>query len=137
MAKHRFLADLVKEEQINFIALSETGRDEFPDHILKKLCAGREFIWHSMAPHGRSGGILLGVDLEVFDIGAIAEGDFYVKFTLRSKYDDFKFVLYTMYSLAQQQNKQAFLAEMVNTCSKESLPYLIGGGFQYYERAGG
>lgn len=37
LAKHRFLADLVKEEQINFIALSETGRDEFPDHILKKV----------------------------------------------------------------------------------------------------
>jgi hypothetical protein len=29
-----------------------------------------------MAPHGRSGGILLGVDLSVFDIGAIDEGGF-------------------------------------------------------------
>ena len=85
LAKHRFLADLVMDEQINFIALSETGRDDFPDHILKNLCAGRDFLWHSMAPHGRSGGILLGVDLNVFDIGAIVEGDFYVKFTLRCK----------------------------------------------------
>ena len=85
MAKHRLLADLVKEEQINFIVLSKTGRDDFPDHILKNLCAGRYFLWHSMAPHGRSGGILLGVDLNVFDIGAIVEGDFYVKFTLGCK----------------------------------------------------
>ena len=76
MAKHRFLADLVKEEQINFIALSETGRDDFPDHILKNLCGGEDFLWHSVAPHGRSGGIQLGVDLIVFYIGAIAEGDF-------------------------------------------------------------
>ena len=48
-AKHRFLADLVKEEQINFIALSETGRDEFPNHTLKNLCAGRDsfgIVWH-------------------------------------------------------------------------------------------
>ena len=29
LAKHRFLLDLVKEEQISFIALSETGRDAF------------------------------------------------------------------------------------------------------------
>ena len=93
MAKHRFLADLVKEEQINFIALSETGRDDFPDHILKNLCGGGDFLWHSMGPHGRSGGIQLGVDLNVFDIGAIAEGDFYVKFTLRIKSDGFKFAL--------------------------------------------
>ena len=35
-----------------------------------------------MAPHGRPGGILLGVDLMVFDIEAIDEGDFYVKFML-------------------------------------------------------
>ena len=129
LAKHRFLADLVKEEQINFIALSETGRDDFPDHILKNLCAGRDFLWHCMAPHGRSGGILLGVDLNVFDIGAIAEGDFFVKFTLRCKSDGSKFVLYTVYGLAQYQSKEAFLVELANTCSKESLPYLIGGDF--------
>jgi hypothetical protein len=39
LAKHRFSAELVKEEQINFIAISETGRDSFPDHVLKNLCA--------------------------------------------------------------------------------------------------
>ena len=127
LAKHRFLAKLVKEEQINFIALSETGRDDFPDHILKNLCGGHEFLWHSMAPHGRSGGILLGVDLNVFDIGAIVQRDFYVKFTLRCKTDGFKFVIYSVYGPAQYHNKQAFLAELVNTCSKESLPYLMGG----------
>ena len=44
LAKHRFLANLVKEEQINFIALFETGRDDFPDHILKNICAGRDFL---------------------------------------------------------------------------------------------
>ena len=52
LAKHRFLAELVKEEQINFIALSQIGRDDFPDHILKNLCGGHEFLWHSMSPHG-------------------------------------------------------------------------------------
>jgi hypothetical protein len=53
LAKHRYLAELVKEEQINFIALSETGRDSFPDHVLKNLCGGHDFLWHTMAPHGR------------------------------------------------------------------------------------
>ena len=57
LAKHRYLAEMVREEQINFIALSETGRDNFTDTTLKNLCGGRDFIWHNMAPHGRSGGI--------------------------------------------------------------------------------
>jgi exonuclease III len=129
LAKHRFLAEPVREEQINFIALFETSRESFPDHVLKNLCAGRDFLWHAMAPHGRSGGILLGVDLSVFDIGAINEGNFYVKFTLRYKLFDFKFVLYSIYGPAQIQNKGAFLAELTNTCSKENLPFIIGGDF--------
>jgi hypothetical protein len=65
----------------------------------------------------------------VFDIGSIDEGDFYVKFTLRYKSTDFKFVLYSIYGPAQSQNKGAFLVEIANTCSKESLPFLIGGDF--------
>jgi hypothetical protein len=60
---------------------------------------------------------LLGVDLGAFDIGAIDVGDFYVKFTLRYKPNDFKFVLYSIYGPAQVQNKGAFLAEITNTLS--------------------
>jgi hypothetical protein len=82
-----------------------------------------------MATHGRSGGILLGVDLSVFDIGGIDEGDFYVKFTLRYKSTDFKFFLYSIYGPTQSQNKGVFLAELANTCSKENLLFLIGGDF--------
>jgi hypothetical protein len=38
LAKHRFLAELVKEEQINFITISEIGRDSFPDlsHLISE-----------------------------------------------------------------------------------------------------
>jgi hypothetical protein len=84
-------------------------------------------LWLPMVDQG-SGGILLGVDLTVFDIGAINEGDFYVKFTLRYKSTDFKFVLHSIYGPAQLQNKGAFCRTRY-TCSKENLPFLIGGDF--------
>jgi hypothetical protein len=45
------LAELVKEEQINFIAISETGRDSFPDHVLKNLVGDMisyGILWHHM-----------------------------------------------------------------------------------------
>jgi hypothetical protein len=73
--------------------------------------------------------ILLGVDLSVFDISAIDEGDFYVKFTLRYKSTDFKFDLFCIYGTTQSQNKGAFLAELANTCSEENLLFLVGGDF--------
>jgi hypothetical protein len=61
-----------------------------------------------MAPHGRSGGILLGADLNHFDIGTIYEGDFYIKFLLRDKSNGFKFALYVVYKPAQLHDKHAF-----------------------------
>ena len=57
-----------------------------------------------------------------------------MKFTLRCKYDGFKFVLYTAYGPAQYQNKQEFLVELANTCLKETLPYLIGEDFNIMRR---
>jgi len=74
--KYRFLSDLTKDKSLDFIALSETGRASFPQNTLNTICAGRDFIWHCMAPHGRSGGLILGVHLLTFDVGEIEEGDF-------------------------------------------------------------
>jgi hypothetical protein len=82
LAKFRFLSDTSKEEKLDFIALLETGKNDFTQSTLNNICAGRDFLWHWSKPHGRSGGILLGVNLEVFDIGSIDVGDFNVKFHL-------------------------------------------------------
>jgi len=89
--KYRFLSDLTREKDLDFIALSETGRATFPQSTLNNICAGRDFLWHCKAPRGRSGGMILGINLLTFDIGQIDEGDFFIKFKLRHKEDDFKF----------------------------------------------
>jgi hypothetical protein len=86
-------------------------------------------------PNGRSGGILLGADLNHFDIGAIDEGDFYVKFLLRDKSNGFKFALYVVYGPAQLHDKHAFLVEMANTCYHGENPYIIRGNFNIMRKA--
>ena len=88
--KHRFVSDLTKEHNLSFIAISETVRKSFTDSFLRNLCGGKNYIWHVKEPRGHSGGILLGIDLDVYDIGAIDEGEFRVKFTLCNKNDCFK-----------------------------------------------
>jgi hypothetical protein len=93
------------------------------------LCAGQDFLWHVKEPKGRSRGILLGIDVSRFDIGAIQEGDYYVKFHLCNKHDSFKWALVVVYGPAQDDQKQLFLAELVNMCSREALPILVGGDF--------
>ena len=79
-----------------------------------------------MAPRGRSSGMILGVNLLTFDIGQI-EGDFFIRFMLRHKEDDFKFNLISVYGPAQVDLKSQFLSELVRVCSKETLPVIIGG----------
>ena len=93
------------------------------------MCAGRDFLWHVKEPRRRSGGILLGIDLNVYDIGAIDEGNHYVKFHLCTKMDGFKWALVVVYGPAQNNLKEQFLTELVNMCSHEKLPILVGGDF--------
>jgi hypothetical protein len=42
--------------------------------------------------------------------------------------------LFAVYGPAQHQHKQNFLAEMAHTCSKEPLPYIIGGDLNIMRR---
>jgi hypothetical protein len=69
---------------------------------------------------------LLEADLDVFDIKAIDEGDFYVKLIIRDKSNGFKFTFYGVYGPAQQNRKEVFLLELAHICSRESVPYVIG-----------
>jgi hypothetical protein len=73
--------------------------------------------------------MLLGVDLQTFDIGVIDEGDFYIKFHLCNKVDDYKWALVVVYGPAQDEFKESFLAELVNMCSHERLLLLVGGDY--------
>ena len=61
LAKRRFLVDASIEHRLDFITLSETGRDNFSPQFLSTLSGGIDFDWHCLPPRGRSDGILLGV----------------------------------------------------------------------------
>ena len=52
---------------------------------------------------------MLGVNADEFDVGSIEEGDFFVKFKLRNKRDNFKWVLVVVYGAAQPEFKEKFL----------------------------
>jgi hypothetical protein len=51
-------------------------RSSFTNSFLHNLCGGRNFIWHCKEPNGCSGGILLGIDLDYFDIGQLMKESF-------------------------------------------------------------
>jgi hypothetical protein len=58
------------------------------------------------------------VNMEGLDSGSIEDGDFFVKFRLRNRRDDFKCVLVAVYGAAQPEFKESFLTELVQSCNK-------------------
>jgi hypothetical protein len=76
---------VTREQNLSFIVILEIERSTFSYPFLKNLCAEKIFLWHCKELKGRSSGILIGIDLDVSDIGAIDEGDYYVKFHLCNK----------------------------------------------------
>jgi hypothetical protein len=78
--------------------------------------------------------MILGINLLSLDIGKIEEGDFFIRFKVRHREDDFKFNLISVYGPAQMDQKSHFLSEVVRVCSKEALPIVIGGDFNIIRR---
>ena len=72
---------------------------------------------------------MLGVNLDALKIGSIEYGDYFVKFRLRNKVDNFHWVLVAVFGAAQPSFKENFLTELVQACNKEKLPLLLGGDF--------
>ena len=119
MAKRRFLADASIDHSLDFIALSETGRDNFTPHFLSTLSGEVDFDWHCLPSRGRSGGILLGVKCDSLEVRNVVMGDFVVKFRVRSKVDGFNWALVAVYGAALPELKPDFLADLVRICGNE------------------
>ena len=133
-AKWRFLVETTIEQNLDFIALLETWRDNFTSQFLGTLSGGIYFDWHVLPPRGRSGGILLGVRCETLEVLNVVRGDFAVMFRVRSKVDGFRWALIDVYGAAQSELKPYFLADLVRICSDGTLPILVGGDFNIIRR---
>ena len=68
---------------------------------------------HTKPPRGRSGGMLVGINLGTFDVGEVEEGEYFVRFKIRNKEDGFQWNLISVYGAAQDEFKEAFLTKLV------------------------
>jgi exonuclease III len=134
IAKHLFVKEQLREEKLDFIALLETGRSNFSVPFLKNLANGLDFSWFCLPPHGRSRGILVGINNTSLQVGTVQAGDFCVKLHVRCKHDGFEWVLVPVYGAAQDAHKAEFLAKLARMGDTGSTPSLIGGDFNILRR---
>ena len=83
LAKHLHIAHCIQDHNLDFVAISETGRRDFPVSVLNRISGGLDIHWYCHPPRGRSGGILLGVNSNSMDVLASSDEDFHIKFHIR------------------------------------------------------
>jgi hypothetical protein len=96
-AKHLHITDCCRDHNLDFVAISETGRRDYSPSLLNRLSGGIDFEWVSRPPRGRSGGILIGVRVDTMDILASLDGEFYIKIHIHNKAYDFTWSLFAVY----------------------------------------
>jgi hypothetical protein len=129
LAKHVHIADCCRDHNLDFVALSETGRRDYSPSLHNRLSGGIDFEWVSRPPRGRSGGILVGVRADTMEILASSTGEFHIKLHVRNRADNFIWSLVAVYGAAQEDLKADFLRELVNLAKDNPYPILIGGDF--------
>jgi hypothetical protein len=76
----------------------------------------------------------VGINNVNLQVKKVTNGDYCVKFQIRSKKDGFEWLLVPVYGATHEVNKPDLLAEIVRTCENEMLPLLLGGDFNIIRR---
>jgi hypothetical protein len=77
---------------------------------------GLDFMWYYLPPHGRSGGILVGINMETLSIQKVETSDLCFKLFVKNKLNGFEWILVGAYGATQDVLKPDFLAELVRIC---------------------
>jgi exonuclease III len=132
--KSEFLRDVIMKEKVNFIGLQETNKKDFDESWLNFISGNKNFVWVWSPPNGRSGGLLVGFDSDMFDVREKELGEFMIRLLVIQKDSGFIWNFINVYGAAQNDQKQNFLSELSSFCSKCSHPLLIGGDFNILRR---
>jgi hypothetical protein len=108
LAKHLHVAHCINDHNLDFVAISETGRRDFSQRLLNRLSDGVDFEWTSQPPLGHSGGIPLGVRTDTMEVIARSGGDYHIKLHIHNRADNFTWSLVAVYGLHRKNIRQTF-----------------------------
>jgi hypothetical protein len=103
-----FLNNLILEHKFHFIGLQETMIADYSDSLLRRFDGNKDYLWMWNPAKGKSGGILVGILLERFDVGSFTQGEFMLKMNLWDKELKLKWNVLVVYGAAQEDKKIFF-----------------------------
>jgi hypothetical protein len=78
---------------------------------------------------GHSGGILVGIKDETYELEESKIGDYFINMVLRSRLSNVRWELITVYGPAQHISSCDFISELSRKCMSVTLPLLLVGDF--------
>jgi hypothetical protein len=119
--------DVLCKNKPDIIALSATKKEDFSPGCLKAIANFHEFEWNWLPAVGTAGGILVGINLELFEIFSWYKRKFCVMVSLKNKRDKFIWNFVAVYGTTYEEHKQEFLDELSSLTQNNTTPIVFGG----------
>jgi hypothetical protein len=97
--------------------------------LLRNFNYNDDYLWLYNSSNGKSGGILVGVRIELYDVGSFQQDKYMIQVNLWDKQLKQKWNLLIVYGAPHDDNKMELLAELSSFCSRNVEPIIIGGDF--------
>jgi exonuclease III len=107
--RQRQLKEYMRQENMDIVGLQETIKESFLLHELEGL-SRHKFAWHWVPASGHSGGILLGVKEDTFEVDDMDHGVFSVCMALNHRRCNLRWVVIIVYGPADHSRSPTFLA---------------------------
>lgn len=113
----------------SIIAFQETKKEVLSSTFLKSISNNKNFIWHHLPTKGTAGGVLVGVDSDIFEVLQWSSLGFTVSCKFVIKASGVRFRLVAVYGSPYEDGKEDFISELHNLFIDDHQPSLIGGDF--------
>lgn len=92
------------------------------------------FHWEWVPANGRSGGILLGVKTDTFEVLSFSRGEFFLGVEVIQKNNGFRWELLVVYGPADHSRSGDFFRELHAKIHASANPMVVGGDFNLLRR---
>ena len=111
------------------VGFQETKQSSFSRNFLNTVMGNRNFDWNLLPSVGSVGGILVGVDIDQFEVLAWEIKKFSVSVVVKNRSDDLVSRVTTVYGPTYEVDKQDFISELHSLFLNWEGPAIVGGDF--------
>ncbi|KAJ1279988.1 hypothetical protein BS78_04G197800 [Paspalum vaginatum] len=122
-SRRKQVKEYIMQENASIVGLQETIKQNL------------NFTWIWSAAKGHSGGLLVGLKTDCFEMEDHECQDNFVWVLIRDRNSNFRWNLVIAYGPAQHEYSEGFLQNLEVVCNKSPLPVVMGGDFNLVREA--